>query len=82
MDENNHKLKILYKCMKLPHGSICCTYHKLKYSSPNHSIKNHPRSQPHIRAYLLRNGGLGNKVRRMGQKQKRKLKSTDAFNMD
>ena len=21
----------------MPYGSICCTYHQLKYSSPNHS---------------------------------------------
>ena len=33
MDKNICKLKILYKRIKLPYGSICCTYHQLKYSS-------------------------------------------------
>ena len=36
--------KILYKCIKkliqVPYGSIiCCTYHQLKYSSPNRTKK-------------------------------------------
>ena len=35
MDKNNCKLKILYKC----------TYHQIKYSSPNHSNKQ--KQEPH-----------------------------------
>jgi hypothetical protein len=36
---------------------IGCTYHQLKYSSPNRSNKT--KQEPHKRAYLSENGGLG-----------------------
>ena len=42
------------------HGSICCTYHQLKYSSPNRPNKQKSQ-KPHKRAYLSENGGLGKK---------------------
>ena len=38
-----------------PYGSICHTYHLLKYSSPNRSIK---QQEPHKRANLSESGGL------------------------
>ena len=72
MDKNNHKLKILYKCIKaipVPYSSICCTYHQLKYSSPDHSKKK--GQERHKTAYLSENGSFGgNEVRRMGQIRK------------
>ena len=37
MDKNNRKLKIL--CKRIKANLNCCTYHRLKYSSPNHSKK-------------------------------------------
>ena len=41
MYKNICKLKILYKCINANtsaiYGSICCTYHQLKYSSPKRS---------------------------------------------
>ena len=30
----------------MPYGSICCTHHQLKYSSPNRSNKN-KKQEPH-----------------------------------
>ena len=52
---DNSKLKILYKCIQaMPYGSICCTYHHLKYTSPNRSKKKKKK-----RATLSENGGLG-----------------------
>ena len=44
----------------MPYGSICCTYHQLKYSSPDRSNKQ-KRQQPHKRAYLSENGDLAKK---------------------
>ena len=40
MDKNNRKLKIKYKYIKantsaISQHNICCTYHQLKYPSPN-----------------------------------------------
>ena len=46
--------------MPMSYGSICCTYHQLKYSSPNRS-KKHQQEQPHKRAYLAENGDLEKK---------------------
>ena len=43
----------------MPCGSIRCTYHQLKYSSPNRSTKNPKKQDPHKIAYLSENGGLG-----------------------
>ena len=37
-------------------AALCCTYHQLKYSSPNRSKT---KQEPHKRAYLSENGGLG-----------------------
>ena len=44
----------------MPYGSICCTYHQLKYLSPNRS-KRLKTQEPHKISYLLENGGLGKK---------------------
>ena len=75
MYKNNHKLKTLYKCIKaniiipVPCDSIGCTYHQLKYSSPNRSKTKTRATQKSLpfRKWRLR----GKEVRRMGQKQKR-----------
>ena len=45
--------------MPVLYGSICCTYHQLKYSSPNRSKKK--KKEPHKRAYVSENGGLEKK---------------------
>ena len=45
----------------VPYGSVCCTYNQLKYSSPNRPNKK--RQEPHKRAYLSENAGLGKKKR-------------------
>ena len=42
----------------MPYGNICCTYHQLKYWSTNRSKT---KQEPHKRAYLSENGGLGKK---------------------
>ena len=39
------------------YGSICCTYHQVKYQSPNHSKE----QETHKKAYLSENGGLWKK---------------------
>ena len=36
----------VYKLIPVPYGSVCCTYHQLKYSSPNRSNKQ-KRQEPH-----------------------------------
>ena len=43
----------------MPYGSICCTYHQLKYSSLNRS-KN-PKQEPHKRAYTFWKTGFKEK---------------------
>ena len=57
------------------YGSICCTYHQLKYSSLTAKKKHYKNQEPHKRAYLSENGGSGEEkkeVRRIiGQKQKK-----------
>ena len=61
--KTNRKLKTQYKCIKanipVPYGSMGCTYHQLKYSSPNRSNK--ANQERHKRAYLSENWGLGKK---------------------
>ena len=44
---------------KVPYGSMCCTYHQPKYSSPNRS--NETYHERHKRAYLSEKGGLAKK---------------------
>ena len=79
MDKNNCNFKILYKrSIPVPYGSICCTYHPLKYSSPNGSSKHSKRQEPHKRAYLSGNGGLGKKISREWAKSKKKDKAERA----
>ena len=57
----------------MPYGSTCCTYHQLKYSSPNRSNKN-KKQEPHKRAHLSENGGIGKKRQENGPKaQKDKI---------
>ena len=47
----------------MPYDSIRCTYHQLKYSSPNRSSEEEKkRQEPHKRAYLSENGGLVKKT--------------------
>ena len=55
----------------MPFGSICCTYHQLKYSYPNRSNKNKKTraTQKSLPFGKWRFGGK--EVRRMGQKQTR-----------
>ena len=64
-------------------GSICCTYHQLKYSCPNRYKK-----EPHKRTYLSENGGLGEQksgewaksIKRCGIKSNRtRLKNKRGF---
>ena len=45
------------KAIPLPYGSISCTYHQLKYSSPNRSKK----LKSYKRSYLSENGSFGKK---------------------
>ena len=57
MDKNNRKLTILYKRIKAMATHASCTYHQLKYSSPNRLKKQ--KQEPHKREYLSENGDLG-----------------------
>ena len=50
----------------MPHGSICCTYHQLKYSSPNRSNKQKDKShtkEPTFRKIEV----MGKRVQENGQ---------------
>ena len=42
--------------MPVPYDSMCCTYHRLKYSFPNHSKTT---QEPDERAYLSKRQDLG-----------------------
>ena len=59
----------------VPYGSICCTYHQLNYSSPNRSNKQ-KRQEPHKRAYLLENGGLGEKKSGEWAQSRKRIRQT------
>ena len=63
MDKNNRKLKLLYKCIKANTSAICCTYHQLKYSSPNRSNKQKQKKKTRAaqKSPPFENGGLGEK---------------------
>ena len=54
-----YRVTYTHMLIPVPYGSICCTYHQLKYSSPNRSKKQKQKS--HKRTYLSENGGLGKK---------------------
>ena len=41
----------------MSYGSICFTYHQLKYSSPNRSTTKN--QEPHKISYISENGGIG-----------------------
>ena len=58
----------------MPYGSIGCTYHLLKYSSPNRSKTN--KQEPHQRAYLLENGGLGKNKSGKWAKSRKRIRAT------
>ena len=60
MDKNYRKLKILY------YGSICCTYHQLKFACTNRS-KKEKEKMPTFGKWRFR----GKEVKRMGHQQKR-----------
>ena len=65
--EKNQRYLVIYAFIE------GCTYHRLKYSSPNCSNKTE-KQEPHERAYLSENGDLGEKwsgAIGMGQTQKR-----------
>ena len=60
----------------MPYGSMRCTYHRLKYSSPNR-----PKTtiqEPDERAYLSENGGLGkNRSGEWAKSRKGKERNSD-----
>ena len=53
----------------MPYGSVYCTYHQLKYSSPNRSKKHKKATQKNLPFGKWR--FRENEVRGTGQKQKR-----------
>ena len=55
----------------VPYGSICCTYHQLKYSYPNRSRKTTTKATQKSLPFGKRRF-REKEVRRMGQKQKRR----------
>ena len=55
------KIKILYKCIQVPYGSICCTQPTNLNTHLLTSQKTQLNQEPHKRAHLSENGGLGKK---------------------
>ena len=72
--QNNGKFKIQHKCIK---ADTSATWQHRLHIPPTKVLSSQllgkkQKQEPHKRAYLSENGGLGEKeARRMGQRQKR-----------